>query len=180
MDSKSDKELIRQTLGGQLFAFEVLVRRYQKILFAYTRRMLKSHDAAEDATQEAFIRAFESLKNFDHRREFKPWLYQIATNYCKDFFRKENRLQKIQLDIPTNEKSHIETVIQGEQNSLVQKAIMRLPELYRFPLVKFYFFDLSCNELAKLLEIPVNSLKTRLRRGRMLLRKELVNVYQSY
>ncbi len=177
MDSKSDEELIRQTLDGQLFAFEVLVRRYQNMLFAYTRRLLKNPDAAEDATQEAFIRAFENLKKFDLQRKFKPWLYQIATNYCKDFFKKENRLQKIHLGIPTDEKTHIETVIHEEQKNIVQKALMNLTEIYRFPIVGFYFLGLSYNELSKLSQIPVNTLKTRMRRGRMLLKKELAYVY---
>lgn len=177
MDSKSDKELIQQTLEGKLFAFEVLVRRHQKLLFAYTRRLLKNHDAAEDATQEAFVRAFENLKRFDLQRNFKPWLYQIATNYCKDFFKKENRLRKINSDIPADDETYIETAIHEEKRNIVQKAIMRLPELYRFPIINFYFSGLSCNKLAKVLKIPVNSLKTRLRRGRILLREELIDVY---
>lgn len=180
MDKRSDEELIRQTLEGELLAFETLVRRYEKMILAHTGRLLKDQDRAQDATQEAFVRAFKNLGEFDFQRKFKPWLYQIATNYCKDFFKKENRLQKIHTGIPSSEETPLERLIHEERINIVQKALTGLPEIYRMPITGFYLLGLSYNDLVKNLQISVNTLKTRMRRGKILLRKELAHVYYSY
>lgn len=180
MDKRSDEELIRQTLEGKLSAFETLVRRYEKMILAHTSRLLKDQDGAQDATQEAFVRAFKNLKKFDFQRKFKPWLYQIATNYCKDFFKKENRLQKIHAGIPSSEETPLERLIHEERINIVQRALAGLPDIYRIPITGFYLLGLSYNGLVKTLQISANTLKTRMRRGKILLRKELAHVYYSY
>nr|MDJ0787672.1 sigma-70 family RNA polymerase sigma factor [Myxococcota bacterium] len=85
----SDEEAIRQTLAGEPDAFRVLVERYQGRIYRRALRVLKNEEAARDATQDAFLKAFNSLSKFKGRSSFYTWLYRLTTNHCLDLLRRD-------------------------------------------------------------------------------------------
>jgi len=171
---KGDSELVQDTLRGVLSSYEVLVRRYEKLIYSHSLRILKRAPAAEDATQEVFLRAFQKLITFDSHRPFKPWLYQIATNYCLDYIRKNARLTKLENTFPDNHPSLIEKLAKSDEIKRLRSALNKLPRIYFQPVWGYYFLELDYQRLAKSLNIPVNTLRTRLKRGKASLYKMMV------
>lgn len=170
---KNDSQLIKETLKGVLSSFEVLVRRYEKPIYVHSLRILKKSAAAEDATQETFLRAFEKLKSFDTNKPLKPWIYQIATNYCFDHIRKNARYVRLENDVQLEETSLIDKIAKREEIEKLKSALSKLPKIYFEPVWGYYFLDLDYSKLAKSLDIPVNTLRTRLRRGKANLYKKM-------
>jgi len=169
---KTDAQLILEVLQGNLFSFETIVKRYQKPIWRHAFRILKDPMAADDATQETFIRAFKHLKNLKQQKSLKPWLYKIATNFCLDYLRKNSRLTSLESQLPfllSEEPSLIETLIHKETIIHLQKALSRLPAIYLEPLNSYCFAGLSYQTLAQNLNLPINTLKTRIRRGKIVL-----------
>jgi len=169
---KTDAQLILEVLQGNLSSFEAIVKRYQKSIWHHAFRILKDSMAADDATQETFIRAFKNLKNFKQQKSLKPWLYKIATNFCLDYLRKNSRLTSLESQLPflpSEEPSLIEKLIHKETIIHLQKALNGLPAIYLEPLRDYYFAGLSYQTLAQNLDLPINTLKTRIRRGKILL-----------
>ena len=169
---KTDAQLILEVLRGNLSSFEAIVKRYQKSIWRHAFRILKDPMAADDATQETFIRAFKHLNDFKRQKSFKSWLYKIATNFCLDYLRKNSRLTSLESQIPflpSEEPSLIEKLIHKEAIVSLQKALSRLPAIYLEPLSGYYFAGLSYQALAQNLNLPINTLKTRIRRGKIVL-----------
>lgn len=170
-NDKSDEILVKETLQGFLSSYEFLVKKYQKPILRHAKRYFDNYDDAEDAVQETFIRAFKNLSHFDQKKLFKPWLYQIATNYCLDELRKNIKLTKMPEEIFSEERPIIEKIIEEEDTKRVQKAVDKLPDKYKLPIKGFYFNNHSYENLAKILKLPLNTLRTRLRRGKEILEK---------
>lgn len=171
---KTDRKLIKETLRGKLKSYEVIVRRYQKQIYHHTLRILNDHFAAEDATQEAFVRAFENLRKFDIEKPFKPWIYKISTNFCLDYIRKNKNILPLEDYAPDIKESIFEKIIRWEEIKSLRHAIERLPEIYRQPIIGYYFFGLNYQMLSNEFRLPVNTLKTRVRRGKFILARELI------
>jgi len=172
-NDKSDETLVKETLQGFLSSYEILVRKYQQPITRHTYRYLFNHDDAEDATQETFIRAFKNLHYFNKKQLFKPWLYQIATNYCLDELRKSKKITKLPEEIVSEEKPVVEIIIEEEETKLIHKAVDNLPDKYKLPIRGFYFDNHSYENLARILKLPLNTLRTRLSRGKRLLEQAL-------
>jgi len=100
---ENDSELIRKAKIGDSKAYDGLLKKYRNSVYNLVYRMVKNVHEAEDLTQEAFIKAFNSLKSFNEEYAFSTWLYKIATNNCIDFFRKR-KLQTYSLDKPVKYK----------------------------------------------------------------------------
>lgn len=91
MNRISEKEIIERVLGGDANAFEELVLRYEKTVYSLAVRMVSDREDAADMTQEAFIKAYNSLSSFRGDSRFSVWLYRITTNVCLDFLRSKSR-----------------------------------------------------------------------------------------
>lgn len=167
--AQTDEELIQATLQGNLSAFEALVVRYQKSLYRTTLRILKDVDEAEDATQETFVRAFKNLQNLKPGATFRPWFYRIAKNYCLDCLKEKSRVIHLEEDYLVAEKDEYEEMAKKEEAGRLRKALQRLPNLYRLPILGFYFSNLNYKQLSLALGIPLNTVRTRIRRGRLML-----------
>lgn len=172
-NEKTDETLVKETLQGFLSSYEILVKKYQQPIKRHTLRYFNNHDDAEDAVQEAFIRAFKNLHRFNQKKLFKPWLYQIATNYCLDELRKNKKITKMPEEIISEEKSPVERIMEEEESKVVHKAIDNLPDKYKLPIRGFYFDNHSYENLAKILKLPLNTLRTRLSRGKKMLEEAL-------
>lgn len=172
-NEKSDETLVKETLQGFLSSYEILVKKYQQPIKRHALRYFDNPDDAEDTVQEAFVRAFKNLHRFNQKKLFKPWLYQIATNYCLDEVRKNKKITKMPEDIISEEKSPVETIIEEEERKVVHKAVDNLPDKYKLPIRGFYFDNHSYENLARILKLPLNTLRTRLSRGKKMLEEAL-------
>jgi len=185
-DSNRDNLLIEQCLKGQQNSFSELIDKYKNLVFNLAYRMTYNLQDAEDISQEVFIRAYKSLSNFNPRYKFSTWLYQMTLNLCRDRFRK-GKIPSVSLDTPPNEgdqkdfnsliadpKNNLEEAfLQAEQTNLINTLISSLPLKYREVIVLRHLRDLSYEEMSKILNISLGSVKTRLFRAREKLRKIL-------
>ncbi|MEM8886442.1 MAG: sigma-70 family RNA polymerase sigma factor [Bacteroidota bacterium] len=188
-NTKEDRELVAAAQRGENKAFETLLKKYRKAVYYLLLKMVKNADDAEDLTQEAFAKAFNSIEKFDSKFAFSTWLFRIATNNCIDFIRKK-RVQTISIDssIEGDDGSSMrfdvkdenldpnETMLKQQRKRYLNMAIERLPEKYRTLVELRYFRELSYEEVATELSIPLGTVKAQLFRARELLNQELKNL----
>lgn len=169
--SAGELELIQRSLQGDLEAWGEIVTRYKEAVFAVTLGILRNRADAEDATQDAFIRAYENLEKYDLSRKFSTWMFTVAANVAKNALRKRRRDREPPLPDPQGDPAEI--VSQEATLAAVRATVWALPEAYRAPLVLHYWHDLPLEEIGQILGIPVGTVKTRLHRARALVRLEL-------
>lgn len=180
VSEESDALLVHLTLEGDQQAFEDLVHRYERDVFNLTYRMLNERGEAEDAAQEAFLRAYSNLERYDVNRSFKTWLLSIASNHCIDRIRKR-RLTWLSLEEPlpphpalTSDTPNPEqATLENERNVVVQALLDNLSPDYRLAVVLRYWYDLSYAEIAEMLDTTESAIKSRLFRARQALAGEL-------
>ncbi len=193
LDSRAeDSQLIKEALGGDTTAFSKLMKKYHDAIFAFIYRMVRDREQVEDLTQEAFIKAFSSLKNFNEEFAFSTWLYKIATNNCIDFIRKR-KLQMYSIDKPIESKDSDYTfelpddsyeadkeLITNQRTILLTQAIDRLPEKYRRVILLRHSEERSYEEIADMLKLPIGTVKAHIFRARELLYKQLRHRIRHY
>lgn len=167
-------------------AFEILYREYYVRVFGLCRRLLNSSELAEDATQEAFMRAYRSFKKYDASQPFWQWIATIANNYCIDQLRlrkgKESMFgsEQEELDLLEADGSSIEArAISFEDADAVNTALSLLDDKYRIPLVMAYFSGASYDEIAEQLDVSRNHVGVLLLRGKERLRQALLSSEQG-
>ena len=169
-----DEAWVQETLRDAN-AFAELVRRYQGRLYRLAYRMLGNAEEAQDATQEAFLRAYRALSSFRLDASFSPWMYRIATNVCLDMLRSRRpqaSLDESPLDPPAT-LSVEGAVAERERLRAVAEAVGRLPVGLRTVFLLRHEAELSYEEIAQTLGLPLNTVRTRLFRARNAL-KELL------
>jgi len=175
-----EQELIRAAQKGDLEAFEKILFQYERAIFNYIYRLVGQRQDAEDLTQETFIKFYRTLKNIDSQKPAKSWIYKIATNTVYDHLRKKQR--RPELLIIDNPENNTETFLESpayytEQNKRdwrnLEGLLQKIKPLYRTVLFLFYYNDLPHPEIAKILSMPLNTVKTNLRRARLSLKKEM-------
>jgi RNA polymerase sigma-70 factor (ECF subfamily) len=169
--------LIVRASAGDHDAFRELVERYRGAVYNLAYRMLGGPEEAEDAAQETFVRVYRQLGRYDARRRFSTWVLAIATNHCIDQLRR-HRLPLVPLEsiVPwawSREAGPEQGALEREARDEVQQLIRQLPEKLRAVLVLRYWHDLSCVEIAGVLEVPEGTVKTLLHRARKALGKML-------
>ncbi|ANB62399.1 RNA polymerase sigma factor SigW [Anoxybacteroides amylolyticum] len=176
---------IKAIQKGDQNAYAEIVELYKEKVYRICYRMLGNRHEAEDAAQEAFIRAYVNIDRYNPAMKFSSWLYRIATNLSIDKLRKKK--PDVYLDeevsgaegltmysqLPATDVSPEDTVESLELQETVQKAIEKLPEKYRSVIVLKYIEDLSLQEISEILDLPIGTVKTRIHRGREALRKHL-------
>jgi len=169
-------EWVNATIAGDQDAFAELVYTFQDAVFNLCYRMLGERTEAEDATQEAFLRAYTNLHRYDQNRSFNTWVLSIASNHCIDRIRKRKMLLlSIDEPLPANlalasDDPQPEQVAQmNERSAQVQALINQLPEDYRLAVVMRYWYDYSYAEIAEVLETTESAIKSRLFRARKML-----------
>ncbi len=180
MQKLSDGQLVTLALNGRQEAFEVLVERYQKQVFALAYRLGGDYDEARDMAQEVFIRIYQELPKFDNSRRFFPWMYRVAHNTCINILHKRPK-EAVPLDSiydlaaegAANGSSPVASYEQLELADTLEGALRQLPESYRLPLVLKYVGGFSYQEIAEQMDLPVSTIETRLFRGRTMLKKAL-------
>jgi len=179
----TDEWLVGRCVSGDTEAFASLVDRYRARVFGLILRMVGNREDAEDIAQEAFVRAYRGLHTFDRSQRFAPWLYRVATNHCVSALRRK-RLPTVplvvdvdgeerELPLPDLTYEPERRLLQSEERRELRGAILALPDRYRAAILLYHMEELSYEEIAHVLEVPLNTVRTYLHRARALLRKAL-------
>lgn len=156
-----DIELVTRCLEGETAAFAPIVERYQRVLFTVARRMLGDGGDAEDAAQNAFVKAYQNLRGFDRQRRFFSWLYRILLNECLNRQRDRRAHEAISAELAAG-VSPVEALERKERRARVQAALLALPVEYREVVVLRHFAELSYDEIGDTLGLPAARVKSRL------------------
>lgn len=176
LGSETDQILIQRAQEGDRQAFGTLVFRYQEKVIRVVYRMCGDLALAEDAAQEAFIRAWQRLPKYQHRDVFSAWLYRIAINQALDVLRREQDTVDVTgIDLAATNTGPEEYVTQRERTAQVRQAIMALPPASRAALILREYEALSYQEIAEVLEIPLGTVMSRLSYARTRLRELLTS-----
>lgn len=170
-----DAEIIRQVLAGHHEKFAGLIERYQAPLIHFLRRTLGSDEDVFDCAQEAFLAAYRNLSRYSEEHPFRAWLYTIARNKALDLVRKRRREVPVTLDenLADHQPRPEEVWLAKEQASMLAEVLNELPEHYGQALYLRFHQELSYEEIALVLEVPVSRVKTYLHRGKEKLRQHL-------
>jgi RNA polymerase sigma-70 factor (ECF subfamily) len=176
--NQTDAELFVRYAAGEETAFREIVSRYKNSLYAFLRHFLNQQDLIEDVFQETFLQLFTSRESFDPERPLRPWLFTIAANKAKDALRKQQRTaavtigtiadsQEMSFDDVLNTLSSDDTMPyeeleDSEVASQVRQVIADMPENLREILILAYFNKFSYKQMARILSIPIGTVKSRL------------------
>ncbi len=160
LERADDSKIIERVLAGDANAFNLLVWQWEKPIYNYILRMVRSPDDAMDLCQDSFIKAFEELGKLKERDRFSAWLYRIAHNVCYSRFRKDRGKIFVELD-PDFGAARIP--IEGRLD--VEKALDALPEDQREVVVLKVYQGLKFDEIAAVQGAPVSTVKSRLYMG---------------
>ncbi|MGE3314581.1 MAG: sigma-70 family RNA polymerase sigma factor [Planctomycetaceae bacterium] len=187
--SNDDRELIQECLAGRTEAFGRLVVRYQDRLFGSLLRILDSHDDARDVAQEAFVLAYQKLASFKGNSAFYSWLFRIAMNAAVSHRRRSGR-QMASVDQareqsgsdpvdghPESRPAHALEL--AERQALVNRALQEVSEEFRTVLVLKEIEDLSYEEIAEIVGIPIGTVRSRIHRARSELREKLDRLFRD-
>jgi RNA polymerase sigma-70 factor (ECF subfamily) len=170
---RSDEELVRACQAGESSAFDILVARWEDKIRGAAYRLLGSQEEAQDAAQEAFLKAYRGLPRFKQEARFSSWLYQIALNLCRDRLRRRKGRTMVSLEvleevgpvIPGGGPAALDLVQQQDLARTVRRAIGELSEEQREVVILKEYQGLTFLEIAQALDLPVSTVKTRLYRG---------------
>jgi len=193
LDSRAeDSRLIKAALAGDQASFRSLMKKYHDQVHSLLYRMVHDKDEVEDLTQEAFIKAFQSLRHFNEEFAFSTWLYKIATNNCIDYIRKkklatfsidkpiESKDGEYSFEIPDTTYQPDTELIAGQRSRVLEEAIQSLPEKYRIVILMRHTEDKDYQEIADELKLPLGTVKAHIFRARELLYKKLKRKIHQY
>lgn len=178
MTDLREQAWIAAARAGDQGAFEELVRLYEKRVLALTLRMCKDREDAAEAAQEAFLAAWQGLRNFRGDSSFSTWLYRLASNACVDLLRREGKRrtavslddEDLNLDIPASIPSPQEEAERRELREQIEEGLRALPPEYRAALVLREIQQLRYDEIGEALGVDIGTVKSRISRGRKKLR----------
>lgn len=178
--AKHDYALVQKAIIGDQRAYAELMDRYRDAIYYMLLKMVNNASDAEDLTIEAFGKAFKNINQYAPNYAFSTWLFKIATNNCIDFIRKkkanhvsldhsndehERATKDIQAPVPDPEES----LINDQKIKLMRSLVSKLKPRYRKLIELRYFSELSYEEIAEELELPIGTVKAQLFRARELL-----------
>lgn len=178
-----DLMLIERAQKGDRSALNELVRKYETRAYQYAFRLTRNPEEAADVVADAFVRVYNALPNFKGNAQFTTWLYRILTNCYLDHRKKESRRQTTSLDasVETSEgemERQVEDphgtpedeLLKSERGRRVELALRSLPEYQKAMILMFHAEQMSYEEIAEALDLPIGTVKSRLNRARLSLR----------
>jgi len=164
---------LEQARRGDQLAFGKLVQAYQRPVYNLAYRMLGNAAEAEDAAQETFVRMYTKLHTYQPDRKLSSWVLSIASHYCIDRLRRR-RFNWLSLDeepvaavLPSGQRGPEESALRRETRDEVQTLVDRLAPGYRVPLILRYWHELSYAEIAEVMGLSIQAVKSRLHRARL-------------
>jgi len=189
--SLEDDKFVKRAIEGDQEAFKDLMDKYQKPLYFHVLKMVKNHEQVEDLVQEAFMKAFRNLNSYNTNYAFSTWLYRITTNHTIDYLRKK-KLKTTSIDQPVKTRDgemeiqisdDAETdrdIIRKERKAIIHNAINDLPDKYRKVIEMRHLQELSYQEIADHLDLPLGTVKAHIFRAREMLYKELKDKREKF
>ncbi len=179
----ADRDIILRCQRGQTHLLDVLIERYKVALYSLCRKLTRNSADADDLFQDTWVRVMKNIARFSPERRFSPWLFTICVNGYRDRYRKRGRWSRL---IPSFRSSTIrdavidrtpapesgpeEDLLRDESARGVRRALSGLHDTLRLPLLLHYYRDLSLEEISQILGIPTGTAKSRLHRGRAMVR----------
>ena len=179
MNIPEDSRIVGEVLNGDINAYALLVKKYQKPIYNLMYRATGSPEISMDLSQETLVRAYEKLERFDPGRSFFSWLYTIGVNLARDYLRKAGRESLIfentfdERNTVDDKSSPVTPVEQKLEMSYVLKAMEKLPFDYREALILRFRAELPMKDIARALSISVSGAKMRVHRALKELRRTL-------
>jgi RNA polymerase sigma-70 factor (ECF subfamily) len=170
-----DYTLMRAIQKGDMVAFSSMVDRYKNRLLNVIGRMLSSSEEAEDIVQETFVRVYQHRQSFNFKHCFSTWIYTIALNLARNELRKRKKFKFFEIsEMQGNEKEFaVDAKIPSRLPQVLDKAIRGLPEKYRVAFILRDVEEMPYEEVAKVLGVPLGTVKSRVNRARLMLRDKL-------
>ncbi len=175
-----DPSIITLAKKGNLASFEQIVTFYERPIYSFLFRHCSHSQTAEDLTQETFIKLYKNIKNADPKNNITSWIFTIATNVFYDYLRKKKHVQELFIiddpDVPfeTIDESQTYTIVeQSADSDMIEQALSNLKPQYKTVLIMFYKYDLTYENIASNLKIPINTVKTYLHRAKKALKDNL-------
>jgi RNA polymerase sigma-70 factor (ECF subfamily) len=188
---RRDDELVRMAQAGDNRAFDELIHRYKEKVYRLAYKILRHEEDAAETLQDAFLSAYRGLKNFKAESTFSTWLYRVATNAALMKYRKRRdrhvSIEQSQspyddaepLALPDWSAEPLDELLDAETREVMEEGIARLPEDLRTVFVLRDVEELSNSEVAKVLDISVAAVKSRLHRARISLRDRLNRYFKD-
>lgn len=184
-DRATEKALVERALAGEKAALRELIDQHKDRLFAFIWRMVRDHHDAEDICQDAFLKAFASLSSFSSEYRFSTWLFTIAYRVCLNKMRRKRALTG-EVDfaaLPMEGSMAPGTVLESEDaarvKELIWTSVEQLTPPQRACTLLFYRHEMSCQEIARIVQLPLATVKSHLHRARAKLREMLAPVSQK-
>jgi RNA polymerase sigma-70 factor (ECF subfamily) len=177
-----DFRLMRAIQNGDMVAFNELVDRYKDRLLNVIGRMLSSREEAEDVVQETFVRVYQHRQSFNFKHCLSTWIYTIGLNLARNELRKRKKFKHYDItEMQGNEAEFaVEMKLPSRLPEVLSSAINGLPEKYRTAFLLRDVQELPYEEVAKVLNVPLGTVKSRVNRARMMLREKLKPRVEEY
>jgi RNA polymerase sigma-70 factor (ECF subfamily) len=172
MKQLSDEILVHEVQEGNIPAFETLVNRYQRKLVSFVTSIIRDPDASQDIVQETFIQLYKTIERVDTTKKFSSYLYAITRNQAISYIRSKKPQVALSeaRDIATTDTpdTRLERI---DQATSVEEALKLIDNRYRKVITLYYYDNLSYEQISKLLHLPVNTIRTHLRRAKSALKQ---------
>jgi len=177
----ADSELVARCQGDDTAAYEELVRRHREAVYRVVYAVVGNHDQAEDVMQEAFLHAYQTIRRFDSRRPFAPWLKRIGVNCAISALRQQGRMARAaNRDVALSyEANPEECAIANDLHAAVSQAVSKLPARQRRAVMLFSLAEMDLAETAAMMGCTVGTVKTHLYRARQKLRALLADYLEE-
>ena len=184
MEETTDKKLIQQYLRGDEKSLEILIARYLKQIYSFVYKNVGNIAEAEDITQDVFLKVWKNIRKFDQKRNFKPWIFQIAKNTCIDSLRKKKTIPFSSFENEKGQNVLAENIAAAPINiignlsdkKVLATAMQFLSEKDQKIINMRHNDGMSFKEIAENFQEPINTIKSRYRRTLSLLKKNIKNV----
>lgn len=178
MNKVTDRDLVLQLQDGSLEALGALYDRHRNMVYRTALVITGDNEAASDLLQDVFLRLHRFADNIDSLRPLEPWLYRMTTNQAYDWVKRMNRWPRPLEDLAdwlagAGGNNPYEIVEKNDEWQQIQQAVSALPLAQRVVVVLYYLNDLSLQEIADILSVPVGTVKSRLHYGRLALKKRI-------
>lgn len=176
MDTWPDEALLVEVQDGNVLAFTHLVRRYQGRLFGYVLRIIRNRQTAEEIVQDALFKVYQHIRSIDPARQFSSYLYTVAKHEAINALRRSRPTLSLEdRDVMDEELDLDEQISMMADADHLRAAVQQLEEKYRRVVTLYYFDQLSYEEIAARIGVPLNTVRTHLRRAKESLRQHLTH-----
>jgi RNA polymerase sigma factor (sigma-70 family) len=180
MTNDGDLATIDRVLAGEESLYATLINRYKSYVFTIALKILQNRPEAEEAAQDAFIKAFHHLKDFNRQAKFSTWLYRIAFNTAISYKRKHRHtFQDIETTVIEHHQEAEGMLEKTDKQKYLNQALARLNPTDRTALTLFYMQEFSLEEIAEVMNMQANTVKVRIHRARQRVGEELTQILQK-